>query len=256
MPSRLLILSAAAVLPLLAACGEGGPAPSAPSSPAVSAPASTDRETVSDEAASAPDGSIPESPASPPPPADPDPGEQGGTDDWRQIANDGDRARLDRLNAAWRQALRDARQAGFRDEVRGLGALADPDAGLSGRLQPPPGEYRCRTIKMGRIAEYGGYVAYPGFRCVVELTPGGDLILTKVTGSQRTRGLIYPDTDDRLVFLGAQAWGSGETGYPAYGQQGERDQIGVIERIGDNRWRLVLPWPKQESKLDLLELVR
>ena len=36
----------------------------------------------------------------------------------------------------------------------------------------------------------------------------------------------------------------------------ERDQVGAFERIGDQRWRLVLPWPKQEAKLELLEIVR
>lgn len=252
MTRRLIAASTACLLPLLAACGDGRPAETGTSatetSPAVSAPAPGAPETAAPEATTPPTAADPATP--------PAPGEQGGTDDWRKVANDADRARLDRLDAAWREALRDARQAGFRAEIRGLGALAQPDAGQTGRLQPPPGEYSCRTIKLGRIGEYGGYLSYPGFRCVVELTPGGDLILTKVTGSQRTRGLIYPDTDGRLVFLGAQAWGSGETGYPNYGQQPERDQIGVIERIGDNRWRLVLPWPKQESKLDILELTR
>lgn len=235
MTRRLIAASAACLLPLLAACGDRERAGDG-DSPAVSTPAAEAPETVASDTVA--------------------PGEQGGTDDWRAVANDADRARLDRLDAAWREGLQDARQAGFGDDIRALGALADPDAGLSGRLQPPPGEYSCRTIKLGRIARYGGYLSYPGFRCVVELTPGGDLILTKITGSQRTRGLIYPDTEDRLVFLGAQAWGAGETGYPNYGQQPERDQIGVIERIGDTRWRLVLPWPKQESKLDILELTR
>jgi hypothetical protein len=100
------------------------------------------------------------------------------------------------------------------------------------------------------------YVAYPWFTCTVELTPGGDLILTKTTGSQRTRGLIYPDSDNpgRLIYVGAQAWGDTETAFPAYGEKPERDQVGVIERIGNGRWRMVVPWPKQESKLDILEI--
>jgi hypothetical protein len=32
--------------------------------------------------------------------------------------------------------------------------------------------------------------------------------------------------------------------------------LGVFERIGPQRWRLVIPFPKQESKLDILELTR
>jgi hypothetical protein len=89
----------------------------------------------------------------------------------------------------------------------------------------------------------------------VELTPGGDLVLTRQTGSQRSRGLLYPDTDRRLVFIGTQAWGD-ETAWPAYGERRERDQIGVFERVGPERWRLVIPWPKQEAKLEILELLK
>ena len=28
-----------------------------------------------------------------------------------------------------------------------------------------------------------------------------------------------------------------------YGRDAERDMAGFVERIGDNRWRLVLPYP-------------
>lgn len=242
------LILAAAVLPLLAACGDNRQNAPAETSPAVIEPAPGIPEDASSEAAAT------ETVQTAPTPA---PGEQGGTDDWRTVATDGDTARLTRLDDAWREALSEARAAGFGAELRTLGALVDPNAGQAGRLQPPPSEYRCRTFKLGKMGETGlGYVAYPAFRCLVELTPGGDLILSKMTGSQRTRGLIYPDTDRRLVFLGAQAWGAGETGFPLYGEQPQRDQIGVVERIGDNRWRLVLPYPKQESKLDILELAR
>lgn len=183
-------------------------------------------------------------------------GEQGGGDDWRAVAAPADVALIDRLDQAWREARAEAKADGFADELASLGALAEPGAGQTGRLQPPPGDYRCRTIKLGARGQGGlAYVAYPAFRCRIDLTPGGDLILEKITGSQRTRGLIYPDGDRRLVYVGAQAWGD-ETGFPAYGAQAERDQLGVVERIGPQRWRLVLPFPKQESKLDILELTR
>ncbi|HYD28609.1 DUF4893 domain-containing protein [Brevundimonas sp.] len=194
--------------------------------------------------------------AAPAEPAGPAPGEQGGGADWRQVASTADASALGRLDQAWRLARAEAEDAGFATQVEALGPLVDPNAGQTGRLQPPPGAYRCRTIKLGANSPGGlAWVAYPFFRCTVELTPGGDLVLTKATGSQRSRGLLYPDTDRRLVFIGAQAWGSDETGYPAYGQMPERDQIGVFERIGPERWRLVIPWPKQEAKLEILELV-
>lgn len=182
-------------------------------------------------------------------------GEQGGTDQWRAVANAEDEDRIARLPDAWRTALREA-NADHGAMVDTQGMLLVPDAALAGNLQPPPGTYRCKTIKLGSQLQPAGlaYIEYPPFKCTIELTPGGDLILTKTTGSQRLRGLLYPDTDKRLVFVGAQAWGADEKGYPTYGQMPERDQIGVFERVGTDRWRLTLPWPKQESKLDVLEL--
>jgi hypothetical protein len=173
------------------------------------------------------------------------------------VVSAADAANLGRLDQAWRLGRAEAEDNGFADKVEALGPLVDPNAGQTGRLQPAPGDYRCRTIKLGSNRPGGlGYLEYPWFRCTVELTPGGDLILTKTTGSQRTRGLLYPDTDNRLVFVGAQAWGADETGFPRYGQQPIRDQVGVFERIGSSRWRLVIPWPKVDSKLEILELTR
>lgn len=204
----------------------------------------------------APDEATPEAVSPAPEAVAPSPGEQGGGDDWRAVAAPADASLLGRLDQAWSLARAEAEARGFADEVESLGVLVDPNAGQAGRLQPPPGDYRCRTVKLGaRQAQGLAYVAYPAFRCRVELTPGGDLILEKTTGSQRTRGLLYPDTDRRLVYVGAQAWGD-ETGFPAYGAKAERDQLGVFERIGPQRWRLVIPFPKQESKLDILELTR
>lgn len=222
--------------------------------------AGCDRDAAPDQppapSLAAPDEAAPEAVAAAPEAAAPSPGEQGGGDDWRAAAAPADASLLGRLDQAWSLARAEAEARGFADEVESLGVLVDPNAGQAGRLQPPPGDYRCRTVKLGaREAQGLAYVAYPAFRCRVELTPGGDLILEKTTGSQRTRGLLYPDTDRRLVYVGAQAWGD-ETGFPAYGAKAERDQLGVFERIGPQRWRLVIPFPKQESKLDILELTR
>ncbi|CAN7321909.1 DUF4893 domain-containing protein [Phenylobacterium sp. LjRoot219] len=173
--------------------------------------------------------------------------------DWRQDATAADRQRLSRLDAAWRTALRQA-SSSPRD-LKALGPLVKPDAALA-RPQPTPGAYRCRTVKLGiGGADQGaGLITYGWFRCQVELTPGGDLILRKTTGSQRPIGHLYPDTSRRLAYLGAVAWG--DEGPARYGRDPERDQVGVFERIGAQRYRLVLPWPKQESTLDILELSR
>ncbi|MGZ9114142.1 MAG: DUF4893 domain-containing protein [Brevundimonas sp.] len=234
-------LVAVASLALLSACGEAD------------APAG-DFAAPAAGATPPPVAGSPSAPQTPTPPAG---GEQGGTADWRKVASAADASTLGRLDQAWRLGRAEAEDGGFASQVEALGPLVDPAAGQSGRLQPAPGTYRCRTIKLGTNNPGGpGYLEYPWFSCIVELTPGGDLILTKTTGSQRTRGLLYPDTDRRLIFVGAQAWGMDETAFPRYGQQPVRDQVGVFERIGSRRWRLVIPWPKVDSKLEILELTR
>ena len=184
-----------------------------------------------------------------------------GSDDWRRVVNQGDSQRLLGLDDAWVSGLTAARRSNAA-EVDRLGPLLQAsgprDSGAPGpaldRPQPTPGDYRCRTIKLG-----GGkglpLVVYGWFRCRIELTPGGDLVFTKLTGSQRQKGRLYPWTDRALAFVGAEAWGN-ETAYPAYGQNPERDEVGALERIGPDRWRLLLAWPKQESVLDVIELVR
>jgi hypothetical protein len=232
------LVVAASLAALLAACGDSAP-PAGDPAPADATAAPTPSGTPSGPVQTPPDG------------------EQGGSADWRQVVSAADAANLGRLGEAWRLGRAEAEDKGFADKVEALGPLVDPNAGQTGRLQPAPGDYRCRTIKLGSRSAGGlGYVEYPWFRCSVELTPGGDLVLTKTTGSQRTRGLLYPDTDDRLVFVGAQAWGMDETVFPRYGDQSARDQVGIFERIGSDRWRLVIPWPKVESKLEILELAR
>lgn len=236
---------------LLTACGDstapptGDPAPTASPDVGVTAllPAEPTASPVADPAA-----------PTPVPPVD---GEPGGAADWRKVASADDAFNLSRLDQAWRLGRAEAEDKGFATQVEALGPLVDPDAGQADRLQPPPGPYRCRTLKLGTKNETGSaLVVYPFFRCSVELTPGGDLVLTKTTGSQRTRGLLYPDTDLRLVFVGAQAWGADEAGFPRYGQQLVRDQVGVLERIGANRWRMVVPFPRVDSTLEILELIR
>ena len=244
------LIAVASLAVLAAGCGQT-PAPSADD------PGTTSSDGTTPPSADA--GTAPPTGATPPAgvPAPPAGGEQGGVSDWKQVASAADAANLGRLDQAWRLGRAEAEDKGFATQVEALGSLVDPNAGLTGRLQPVPGTYRCRTIRLGSRSEgLPAFNAYPFFRCTVELTPGGDLILTRTTGSQRTRGLLYPDTERRLVFIGAQAWGMDETTYPRYGEKPIRDQVGVFERIGTDHWRMVVPWPRVESKLEILELKR
>ena len=179
------------------------------------------------------------------------PPEEQASDDWRKYARPADVDRLKRLDAAWEEARATVSRGGV-EALEKLGPVVDPKTPALANVHPAPGVYRCRTIKMGEL----GLIAYDWFRCRVELTPGGDLTFTKLTGSQRGAGKFYPsgESNRRLVYLGGQAWGLDEKAPTAYGADTQRDQIGVLERIGDQHWRLVLPWPRVESQLDVIEI--
>src|SRR3546814_3243582 len=71
----------------------------------------------------------------------------------------------------------------------------------SSDLHLPAGDYRCRTIKVGARTGTLGYIAYSWFRCRVDAGQGA-ASLTKLTGSQRPVGRIFPDNAKRQIFLG------------------------------------------------------
>jgi len=196
----------------------------------------------------------------PPPPLPPPPAPPGAPDgdpvlpDWRGVVTAFDRDRYERLAAAWELALEQARRQRGSGDLRGLGDLIVPDAQRPS-VVPPVGAYRCRTIKLGsQGGEEGlGYVVYGWFACRIEQTPNG-LKFVKLTGSQRPAGLLFPEDDRHMVLLGSMALAS-EPAANSYGQRPDRDMIATLERIGERRWRLVIPWPQNESNLDLIELV-
>lgn len=191
-------------------------------------------------------------PSPPPPPAGP--GDGPVLRDWRAIVTAPDRDRYERLDAAWDLALEQARRQRGSGDLASTGELIDPDAARPS-VTPPPGDYRCRTVKLGsQGGEEGlGYVVYSWFACRIEQTPNG-LKFTKRTGSQRPAGLLFPENDRRMVLLGSMALAE-EPPANSYGQRPDRDMIAALERIGESRWRLVTPWPQTESNLDLIELV-
>ena len=193
-------------------------------------------------------------PSVPPPPAPPSDGPGGGVlRDWRGIITQQDRSRLDRIDEAWRRALEQARRSEGSGDLLSVGALIDPHAALDNPT-PPSGRYRCRTVKLGHQGATGlGYVVYGWFECEITRTANG-LRLVKTTGSQRPSGLLFPEDDLGMVFLGSMALGE-EPRANSYGNNDERDFAGRVERIGRNRWRLVIPYPEFESTLDLIELV-
>lgn len=172
---------------------------------------------------------------------------------WREIATPADRDRIAKWRSGWTTALAKAQASGNGGKIIAQGALMQPDAALPDPA-PPPGDYRCRVIKLGAQGEGGlDYVAYPGFTCRISMEK--DLLsFTKLDGSQRPVGLLFPGDDVRMIFLGTIMLGD-ESRPLDYGRDPERDMAGAFERIGPKRWRLVLPWPQWESTLDVIELV-
>lgn len=172
---------------------------------------------------------------------------------WREAATANDEKRLRDWRKSFVEALAAARKSGHSAEIASQGALLDPDAALG----PPPipnGNYRCRVIKLG--AKTDGmidYVAYPAFSCRVA-PERGIQSFTKLGGSQRIVGLVFSGDAMRQVLLGTLVLGD-EQRAMQYGQDEARDIAGFVERIGPNRWRLVMPEPHFESRLDVMELV-
>jgi hypothetical protein len=173
--------------------------------------------------------------------------------DWRSVATDSDRQRLRDWRTAFTRALDQARKAGHSADIAREGRLLEPDAAL-GPVPIPNGAYKCRVIKVGAKSEgLLDYIAYPAFDCRIRQEKQLQSFY-KLTGSQRHAGLIFADNPVRQVFLGTLVLGD-ETRAMQYGRDPDRDVAGWIERIDDRRWRIVLPYPRYESTLDVVELV-
>jgi hypothetical protein len=172
--------------------------------------------------------------------------------DWRAVATKEDRTRLRDWRTAFTSALAAARASGHSADIAREGSLLDPDSAIGGPI--PDGAYRCRVIKVGAKSEgMLDYVAYPYFRCEVR-QKGAVQSFAKLNGSQRQVGLVFPNDQLRQVFLGTLMLGD-ESRAMEYGVDPGRDVAGFVERIGPQRWRLIMPYPNFESQIDVMELV-
>ena len=173
--------------------------------------------------------------------------------DWRAVAKRDDLHRLRTWRDAFVEALAEAQASGDGAKVAAEGKLLDPDAALDGPAVPV-GRYRCRTLKLGSAGNGRlGLVAYPAFDCRVTMR-GDATLFEKLGGSQRPGGTFYPGGARRQVFLGTLVLGD-EIRALGYGHDATRDMAGAVERIGPQQWRLILPYPRFDSTLDVIELV-
>lgn len=173
---------------------------------------------------------------------------------WRSVASSEDADRLDRLAAAWQQAHAQARRAGFSRAMAREGPLLEPGAALP-MPAPTPGPYLCRLIRFAPPVPRGAVLtAYRPFFCYVGVDRDA-LSIIKQTGTQRPSGYLWVDRDpSRLIFLGAMGEDPRDP-LVAYGADRQRDMAAAFERVGDFRFRLVVPWPRSGAILDVYELV-
>lgn len=171
---------------------------------------------------------------------------------WKKVATEADQKRL----YQWPKALSSGQSAAVQS---GEGEIVGDPVGLFGvnarraSSDIPEGLYNCAITKMGGPDGRGlPFITYPGFKCRVK-EEDGRKHFTKLTGSQRTVGWIYPASEQHSVYLGTLFYGYENKATP-YGQTEERDQAAALQRIGKDRWRMVFPYPYYESVVNVMEL--
>ncbi|MDP1025890.1 DUF4893 domain-containing protein [Sphingomonas sp. KR1UV-12] len=153
---------------------------------------------------------------------------------WRQAIDQADAQRIEALPTDWATAREQAARRGAR-LLKAEGDLLKADAALD-HPALPPGSYKCRSVTLKRA----GVSKSPSFFCYVGGEAGERVSFTKQTGTALPGGWLYPDEAHRYVFLGARQKRAGDTSL-GYGEDRSRDLVGVVERVGAFRWRLVLP---------------
>ena len=168
---------------------------------------------------------------------------------WRGVASERDASALDGLPDRWRQALAAGRAANLSRRIAAEGVLLDPEARLA-RAAPAPGSYRCRFVRPGArrwVSSAQGF-------CYVGVE-GGQLTLATELRGLRFGGYLWEvKGGERLVFL-AGAVPAGARTPLAYGEDESRDAAGLVERIGEFRYRLTLPEPSPGGGLTVVELI-
>jgi hypothetical protein len=168
---------------------------------------------------------------------------------WRRAASARDAAAIDGLAERWEQALAASRSAGFAKRLAAEGALLVRGGGLA-RAAPAPGSYRCRSIRLGARK---WTASAQGF-CYVGVEGGQLSFATELRGLRLGGYLWELKSGDRLVFLGS-AVPAGAKSAAAYGDNPAGDAGGLVERIGEFRYRVVLPAAAPASGLTIVELV-
>ena len=169
--------------------------------------------------------------------------------EFAKLITAADRQRMEKYGDTRKEALAEARAGGSADELGMLDKVAGAQP-QSWSGFDMTGNWQCRTIKVGGISPL---IVYGWFKCRVS-DDGSGWMLEKTSGSQRTKGRFFDDGDKRLTYLGS-FYIDGDPVKP-YGSGPDTDQFGYAFRTGPKAFRIELPAPRYESKLDLLEFRR
>lgn len=171
--------------------------------------------------------------------------------DWKQVASPEDATRLADMKPRWVRARAEADQR-YAKALQAEGLLLDPQAALD-RPEPTPGRYRCRTVRLGKAPREAAFATFKPFFCFVT-TQAPLLAFSKGTGTHRPGGWLWSDGDKRLIFLGGVAQNA-KNAPPPYRTGAATNAVGIVERIDDFRWRLVLAGPLATNRIEIVELV-
>lgn len=171
------------------------------------------------------------------------------TGEIQNLITTSDSQRLEKYDETRKAALAEAKAGGAAEDVAVLDKIIAREPIAFGDFDMT-GKWQCRTVKVGGLVPV---VTYGWFKCRVT-DDGSGWMLEKISGSQRTKGRFFTDSDTRLTYLGS-FYVAGESP-KKYGSGPEKDQVGYTFRTGPNEWRIEFPAPHYESKLDILEFRR
>lgn len=161
-----------------------------------------------------------------------------------------DQAKLDKYEETLGTAVDEAKKGGTVTDVKWLEEILDkPHLGFREDFDMT-GEWKCRMAKLGNEP---ALVIYSWFKCRIT-DDGSGWMLEKTSGSQRTKGRFYTESDNRLTYLGV-GFIAGEKPRN-YSAGPDIDQVGYAYRTGNNEFRIEFPAPVRESLMDILELKR
>ena len=168
---------------------------------------------------------------------------------WRGVASARDSAAIDGLAGRWSRALAASRAANMTRRIAAEGDLLDPQARLAWAA-PAPGSYRCRYLRPGGrrwVSSAQGF-------CYIGVE-GGQLSLATELRGFRIAGYLWElKGGEQLVFLGGIVPAGAKTA-AAYGENPSRDTVGLVERIGEFRYRLAVPEASPGTGLTIVEMV-